>query len=100
MECFVCLFVCFWAASECAGCGVDDGVSFAFRIEHDQAEKKRMKLTSFKGRVMGLPLGLPTGAWIWAAARPAKTEMMEALVNMLTVVFDYRIIARIVCEIK
>jgi hypothetical protein len=35
---------------------------------------------------MGLPLGLPTGAWIWATARPAKTERMDALVNMLTVV--------------
>jgi hypothetical protein len=35
---------------------------------------------------MGLPEGSPTGAWICAAARPAKRVMMEALVYMLTVV--------------
>lgn len=44
------------------------------------------KHTSFKGRVMGLPLGSPTGAWIWAAARPAKKVMMVALEYMLMVV--------------
>jgi len=35
---------------------------------------------------MGLPLGSPTGAWIWAAARPAKKVMMVALEYMLMVV--------------
>jgi hypothetical protein len=39
---------------------------------------------SFRGRVMGLPDGWPTGA-CWAAARPAKRAMMEVLANMLMV---------------
>lgn len=33
-----------------------------------------------------MPLGSPTGAWIWAAARPAKKVMMVALEYMLMVV--------------
>ena len=35
---------------------------------------------------MGLPLGSPTGAWICAAARPAKKVMMQVLEYMLMVV--------------
>jgi hypothetical protein len=41
--------------------------------------------TSFTGRVMGLPDGLPTG-FAWPATRPAKRETMAILENMLTIV--------------
>jgi hypothetical protein len=51
---------------------------------------------------MGLPEGSPTGAWICAAARPAKRVTMEALVYMLTVVFGIRLIIagidRVLCS--
>lgn len=43
-------------------------------------------LTSFRGRVMGLPFGSPTAAWSWAVARPKKATM-AALAYMLTFVF-------------
>jgi hypothetical protein len=42
-------------------------------------------LTSFKGRVMGLPEGSPTAGWSCAAAMLAKKATTEALVNMLMV---------------
>jgi hypothetical protein len=58
--------------------------------------------TSFRGVRMGLPEGSPTGAWICAAARPAKKVTMEALVYMLTVVFGIRLIIagidRVLCS--
>lgn len=47
-----------------------------------QPERKR---TSFKGRVMALPEGWPTGTWICAAARLAKRVAMAALANMLRI---------------
>jgi len=43
------------------------------------------KHTSFKGRVMGLPMGSPLGV-AWPATRPAKRAMMAVLENMLAVV--------------
>ena len=48
-------------------------------------------LTSINGRVMGLPAGSPTGAWSWAAAMLVKTAMMEALVNILLVLFGINV---------
>lgn len=49
--------------------------------DNDDGEKEK-RLTSFKGRVMGLPEGSPTGAWSWAAARLAN-RAMAAWVNMV-----------------
>lgn len=37
---------------------------------------------------MGLPAGSPTGACSWAAAMLVKIATMEALVNMLSVLFN------------
>ena len=34
---------------------------------------------------MGLPAGSPTGAWIWAAAKPAKKVTMAVLEYILKV---------------
>lgn len=55
-----------------------DESDFLFVSEVSNWEGGR-KHTSFKGRVMGLPFGSPTAGWIWAAAKPAKMEIMVAL---------------------
>ena len=40
---------------------------------------------------MGLQRGSPTGAWSWAAATLVKMAMMEALVNILLVLFGINV---------
>jgi hypothetical protein len=50
------------------------------------AARQRGKLTSIRGRVMGLPAGSPTGA-CWAAAALTRKATTEALENMLFVVW-------------